>query len=90
MKKTACNLLRVVYGPYPLHVDAHIRDSYLAAEAPEVTLYHDFVYEPIRAFGLDVVTGLCERLLAGGAPGLHFYTLNQAALSAEICQRLRL
>lgn len=44
----------------------------------------------IRAFGLDVVTGLCEKLLAGGAPGLHFYTLNQAALSAEICQRLRL
>ena len=32
----------------------------------------------IRAFGLDVVTALCEKLLAGGAPGLHFYTLNQA------------
>lgn len=44
----------------------------------------------IRAFGLDVVTGLCERLLAGGAPGLHFYTLNQAPLSAEICKRLGL
>jgi methylenetetrahydrofolate reductase (NADPH) len=42
----------------------------------------------IRAFGLDVVTRLCERLLAGGAPGLHFYTLNQAPLSAEICRRL--
>jgi methylenetetrahydrofolate reductase (NADPH) len=42
----------------------------------------------IRAFGLDVVTRLCERLLAGGAPGLHFYTLNQAPLSAEICTRL--
>jgi len=42
----------------------------------------------IRAFGLDVVTRLCERLLAGGAPGLHFYTLNQAPLSAEICKRL--
>ncbi len=44
----------------------------------------------IRAFGLDVVTALCERLLAAGAPGLHFYTLNQAALSAEIWRRLRL
>jgi len=44
----------------------------------------------IRAFGLDVVTGLCERLLAGGAPGLHFYTLNQAPLAAEICRRLGL
>jgi methylenetetrahydrofolate reductase (NADPH) len=44
----------------------------------------------IRAFGLDVVTALCERLLARGAPGLHFYTLNQAALTAEIVQRLGL
>ncbi|MEP7061040.1 MAG: methylenetetrahydrofolate reductase [NAD(P)H] [Betaproteobacteria bacterium] len=42
----------------------------------------------IRAFGLDVVTELCERLLARGAPGLHFYTLNQAGLSAAIWQRL--
>jgi len=44
----------------------------------------------IRAFGLDVVTALCERLLAGGAPGLHFYTLNQASLSTEIWKRLGL
>ncbi|MBM3367390.1 MAG: methylenetetrahydrofolate reductase [NAD(P)H] [Betaproteobacteria bacterium] len=44
----------------------------------------------IRAFGLDVVTALCEKLLAAGAPGLHFYTLNQAALSSEIWQRLGL
>ncbi|WP_126444033.1 methylenetetrahydrofolate reductase [NAD(P)H] [Sulfuricystis multivorans] len=44
--------------------------------------------ESIRAFGLDVVTELCERLLALGAPGLHFYTLNQAALSLEILRRL--
>ena len=33
--------------------------------------------DAIRAFGLDVVTELCERLLAGGAPGLHFYAMNQ-------------
>ena len=44
----------------------------------------------IRAFGLDVVTALCARLLEAGAPGLHFYTLNQAALSAEIWRRLKL
>lgn len=43
----------------------------------------------IRAFGLDVVTGMCERLLAGGAPGLHFYTLNQASLTLEIWKRLQ-
>jgi methylenetetrahydrofolate reductase (NADPH) len=42
----------------------------------------------IRAFGLDVVTGLCERLLAAGVPGLHFYTLNQSAATSEICKRL--
>jgi methylenetetrahydrofolate reductase (NADPH) len=42
----------------------------------------------IRAFGLDVVTDLCERLLAGGAPGLHFYTLNQPAPTLAIWQRL--
>jgi len=42
----------------------------------------------IRAFGLDVVTGLCERLLAGGAPGLHFYAMNQSGLTLEICRRL--
>jgi methylenetetrahydrofolate reductase (NADPH) len=44
----------------------------------------------ILAFGLDVVTRLCENLLAGGAPGLHFYTLNQAGASLEIWKRLGL
>ena len=44
----------------------------------------------IRAFGLDVVTGLCRRLLEGGAPGLHFYTLNQSGLTTEIWKRLQL
>jgi methylenetetrahydrofolate reductase (NADPH) len=44
----------------------------------------------VRAFGLDVVTALCERLLSGGAPGLHFYTLNQAGLTSTIWQRLGL
>jgi methylenetetrahydrofolate reductase (NADPH) len=44
----------------------------------------------VRAFGLDVVTDLCERLLAGGAPGLHFYTMNQSGPTLEICGRLGL
>lgn len=46
--------------------------------------------ESIRAFGLDVVTQLCEKLLAGGAPGLHFYSLNQAAATTAIWKRLGL
>ena len=45
--------------------------------------------ESIKAFGLDVVTALCERLVAGGAPGIHFYTMNQAKATVEICGRLR-
>jgi methylenetetrahydrofolate reductase (NADPH) len=44
----------------------------------------------IRAFGIDAVAALCERLLAGGAPGLHFYTLNHASPVTEIWQRLGL
>jgi PAS domain S-box-containing protein len=40
----------------------------------------------VRAFGIDVVARLCERLIAGGAPGIHFYTLNQSGLTLEICQ----
>ena len=44
----------------------------------------------IKSFGLDVVTQLCEQLVAGGAPGLHFYTMNQSAATVEICRRLEL
>ncbi len=42
----------------------------------------------IKAFGLDVVTDLCEQLRAGGAPGFHFYSMNQSAATVEICRRL--
>jgi len=42
----------------------------------------------LRSLGMDVVTDLCEQLLAGGAPGLHFYTLNQAGIISTIMQRL--
>ncbi|NCP41269.1 MAG: methylenetetrahydrofolate reductase [NAD(P)H] [Rhodoferax sp.] len=44
----------------------------------------------IKAFGLDVVTDLCEQLRAGGAPGLHFYSMNQSAAVLEVCMRLGL
>ena len=44
--------------------------------------------ESIRAFGLDVITELCDRLLKGGAPGIHFYSMNQSALTLEVCKRL--
>jgi len=44
----------------------------------------------VKAFGLDVVTQLCERLLRHGAPGLHFYTMNQAESVSTICRRLGL
>ena len=42
----------------------------------------------IKSFGLDVVTDLCEQLRAGGAPGLHFYSMNQSAATLEICKQL--
>jgi methylenetetrahydrofolate reductase (NADPH) len=42
----------------------------------------------IRAFGLDIVTALCQQLIERGAPGLHFYSMNQAGLTLEICRRL--
>lgn len=44
----------------------------------------------IKAFGLDVVTDLCDQLRNAGVPGLHFYTMNQSAASTEICKRLGL
>jgi methylenetetrahydrofolate reductase (NADPH) len=51
--------------------------------------YNDDI-DSIRAFGLDVVTELCQRLLDNDAPGLHFYTMNQSAATMEIWRRLGL
>ncbi len=45
--------------------------------------------ESIQSFGTDVVSRLCERLLAGGAPGLHFYTMNQSEATQAILERLK-
>ena len=46
--------------------------------------------DSIRAYGLETVTRLCQRLLEGGAPGLHFYTMNQAGPSKTIWKHLQL
>lgn len=46
--------------------------------------------DSIRAFGLDVVTELCETLLAADVPGIHFYSMNSAALTLAVCERLGL
>ncbi len=46
--------------------------------------------DSIRSFGLDIVTDLCDRLISGGAPGLHFYSMNMSGLTLEICKRLGL
>ena len=44
--------------------------------------------DSIKAFGLDVIARLCEQLRSGGAPGLHFYTMNQSAATLELMRRL--
>ncbi|MGE4349267.1 MAG: methylenetetrahydrofolate reductase [NAD(P)H] [Candidatus Berkiella sp.] len=46
--------------------------------------------QSIMSFGVDVVTHLCETLIQGGAPGLHFYTLNKSESTVDICNKLKL
>ena len=46
--------------------------------------------DSIRAFGLDVIANLCEQLIKGGVPSIHFYTMNQSAATLEICKRIGL
>ena len=46
--------------------------------------------DSIRSFGLDIVTDLCDRLISGGAPGLHFYSMNLSTLTLEIYKRLNI
>ena len=43
----------------------------------------------IKSFGLDVITELCDQLCTAGVPGIHFYTMNQTAATAEILRRLQ-
>jgi len=84
----------VVPGIMPIHNYARIA-QFAARDGIEIPRWVALKMEgfmddaaSVRAFGIDVVTRLCERLIAGGAPGIHFYTLNQSALSLEICSRL--
>ena len=43
----------------------------------------------IKSFGLDVVSDLCQRLVEGGAPGLHFYSLNQTEPTLQLLSRIQ-
>ena len=45
--------------------------------------------DSIKAFGLDVVADLCAHLVAGGAPAIHFYTMNQSTATLALCERLQ-
>ncbi|WP_425257434.1 methylenetetrahydrofolate reductase [NAD(P)H] [Rubrivivax sp. RP6-9] len=84
----------IVPGIMPIHNYAKIA-QFAARDGIEIPRWVALKMEgflddaaSVRAFGLEVVTRLCERLVAGGAPGIHFYTLNQSALSLEVCRRL--
>jgi methylenetetrahydrofolate reductase (NADPH) len=86
----------VVPGIMPFHNFAKIA-QFAARDGIEIPRWVTLKMEgfvddaaAIRAFGLDVVTALCQRLIDGGAPGIHFYTMNQSALTIELCQRLGL
>jgi len=84
----------IVPGIMPIHNFAKIA-QFAARDGIEIPRWVALKMEgylddaaSIRAFGIDVVAGLCRRLLDGGAPSLHFYTLNQSALTLEICRKL--
>ena len=84
----------IVPGIMPIHNYARIA-QFAARDGIEIPRWVALKMEgylddaaSVRAFGIEVVTRLCERLVAGGAPGIHFYTLNQSGLSLEICKRL--
>lgn len=84
----------IVPGIMPIHNYARIA-QFAARDGIEIPRWAALKMEgflddaaSVRAFGLDVVTQLCQRLIDGGAPSLHFYTLNQSALSLEVCRRL--
>lgn len=84
----------IVPGIMPIHNYARIA-QFAARDGIEIPRWVALKMEgfmddaaSVRAFGIEVVARLCERLIAGGAPAIHFYTLNQSALSLEICRRL--
>lgn len=84
----------VVAGVMPIHNYAKIA-QFAARDGIEIPRWVALKMEgfmddaaSVRAFGVEVVTRLCERLVTGGVPGLHFYTLNQSPLTLDICRRL--
>jgi methylenetetrahydrofolate reductase (NADPH) len=84
----------IVPGIMPIHNYAKIA-QFAARDGIEIPRWVALKMEgfmddaaSVRAFGIDVVARLCRRLIEGGAPGIHFYTLNQSALSLEICRQL--
>ncbi len=86
----------IVPGIMPIHNYARIA-QFAARDGIEIPRWVALKMEgfmddaaSVRAFGIEVVARLCERLLEGGAPGIHFYTLNQSALSLEIGRKLGL
>ena len=86
----------IVPGIMPIHNYARIA-QFAARDGIEIPRWVALKMEgylddaaSVRAFGIEVVTRLCERLIAGGAPAIHFYTLNQSGLSLEICRKLGL
>ncbi|RNF85959.1 methylenetetrahydrofolate reductase [NAD(P)H] [Montanilutibacter psychrotolerans] len=85
----------VVPGIMPISNFSQIRrfSEMCGAEIPRWVSQRMVAYaddaESIRAFGTEVVTQLCERLVAGGAPGLHFYTLNLAKPTLSVIDNLR-
>jgi methylenetetrahydrofolate reductase (NADPH) len=84
----------IVPGIMPIHSYAKIA-QFAARDGIEIPRWVALKMEgfmddaaSVRAFGIEVVTRLCQRLIAGGAPSIHFYTLNQSGLSLEICKGL--
>ena len=84
----------IVPGVMPISQYAQLRrfSDMCGAEIPRwiakrLESYRDDA-DAIREFGADVVAGLCRKLIAGGAPGIHFYTLNRARATLAVCERL--
>ena len=84
----------IVPGIMPIHNYARVA-QFAARDGIEIPRWMALKMEgymddtaSIRAFGIEVVARLCQRLIDGGAPGLHFYALNQSALTLDICRRL--